>query len=263
MIGDVIFYQPIHEQSFYFMSSGRHIGYLSEEILTSINGQVNYPNYDSWDPLDMDSDGIKNESDGQVDFIAICFRFASTENLDGSGYEGIAGLSGYHGTFINGQQLILDGKIISAKNLLSGLGSGTFQQSFLSLDNALHVMSHEFGHYLFGTTHFVGLGFHGMMDGWGTGVMSAFEREKMTWFEPIPVINFAPDIIIPDAISTGVVYKLEINSSNYFLIDNHQRTSYYESQWLQYNGGPLTSTGTGLLITQVSGNSPDIESAFG
>ena len=37
IIGETKFYQPLHEQSYYWISSGRHIGYLVEEILTGIN----------------------------------------------------------------------------------------------------------------------------------------------------------------------------------------------------------------------------------
>lgn len=100
VIGDVVFYQPQQNQSYYFLSSGRHIGYLTEEILTAIDPAVNYANYD-------------NDGDGKVDMIQICFRFANTLELDWkynhptatNGYEGIAGLGGDIGTFASGTTL--------------------------------------------------------------------------------------------------------------------------------------------------------------
>ncbi len=276
VIGDVVFYQPEFEECYYSRASGKHIGYLAKEILEGINSSVNYANYDNWDPNDIDDDNIKNEPDGQVDFIAICFRFADTYHLDlstnpcnqyGSGYQGIAGLTGYRETFGNGvSQLILDGKKINAYLGCEGFGTGTFQNGVISLDGALGVMAHELAHYLFGCTHFGGLGYHGLMDGQGSGVMSSFERLTMGWYQPSLVNTTSPDIIIPDAITTGVVKKILIPGDppdDYFLADNHQRLSYYESEWKRYNGGPLVSPGTGLIISHCTATSVDVESAFG
>ncbi|MDY0083553.1 MAG: immune inhibitor A [Ignavibacteriaceae bacterium] len=145
IIGETIFYQPLHEQSYYWTSSGRHIGYLVEEILTGIDNNVDYSQFDQWDPYDFDNDGVRNEPDGKVDFIAICFRFANTIALDGIKYNGIAGLTGFHGRFGNGSnQLILDGKIISA----SLLKSGTFQVNVIDPNTGIDVVAHEIGHYL-------------------------------------------------------------------------------------------------------------------
>ena len=98
--------------------------------------------------------------------IQICFRFANTASLDNLGnYQGIAGLTGNQNEFSNGAtSLYKDGKTISAYYLS---GSGTFQQGVISPEGALGVMPHEFGHYLFGGVHFVGIGFHGLMDGGG------------------------------------------------------------------------------------------------
>ena len=44
VIGDVVFYQPQNNQSYYFLSSSRHLGYLTEEILTAIDPSVNFAN---------------------------------------------------------------------------------------------------------------------------------------------------------------------------------------------------------------------------
>jgi M6 family metalloprotease-like protein len=260
VIGDVVFYIPQHNQSYYFLSSGRHIGYLTEEILTAINPVVNYANYD-------------NNGDGKVDMIQICFRFANTLELDWkyyhptatNGYQGIAGLAGDRGTFASGTTLTMDGKTISSATLT---GSGTFQNGVIDLHGGLPVMVHEFGHYLFGGVHYAGVGFHGLMDGNGTGVMSSFERIKLGWVSPITINSNSYDSILTDALTTHKVYKIQRPGGNdYFLIDNHQRLNFYESSWKQYNNGPFVSPGTGILISHISSSlpsaSPDIESAFG
>lgn len=259
VIGDVVFYMPQHNQSYYFIDNGRHLGYLTEEILTGINPTVNYANYD-------------NNGDGKVEMIKICFRFADTYMLDYQAqnpspehktYQGIAGLTGYRGTFGSGTTLTLDGKTISA----ALKGSGTFQNGVIDLHGGLPVMVHEFGHYLL-DYHYEGLGFHGLMDGMGTGVMSSFERSKLGWITPITINSNSYDSILTDALTTHKVYKIQRPGGNdYFLIDNHQRLNFYESSWKQYNNGPLVSPGTGVLISHISSSSPtgspDIESAFG
>ena len=252
--GDIVFYQPNHEQCYYSRASGRHLGYLTEEILTAINPLVDYANYD-------------NNGDGKVDMIMICFRFADTYHLDissvacsvyGKSYQGIAGLTGYRETFASGTTLTMDGKTISAATLN---GSGTFQSGVIDLHGGLPVMVHEFGHYLFGG-HYAGVGYHGLMDGNGTGVMSSYERYQLGWITPIPISSNSFDSVLTDALTTNKVYKIQRpGGSDYFLIDNHQRQNFYESSWKQYNGGPLVSPGTGVLVSHCP--FLDIESAFG
>lgn len=271
IIGDVVYYQPLHEESYYFVTNGRHLGYLTEEILTELNPTVNYANYDNWDPNDFDSDGIKNEPDGKVDMIQICFRIASTYWMDyhlvnpnpgANSYQGIAGLTGFRNSFASGAQLTLDGKVI----LASLWGSGTFQNSVVSPDDAIEVMAHELGHYLFGGVHYSGISYYGLMDGWGAGVMSPYERTLMGWIQPTVAQAKYPSNYLPDYVTTGAVKRLNYNSNNYFLIANHQKLSWYESSWKEYNGGPLVYKGTGVLISHITpyeNKKVDIESSFG
>jgi M6 family metalloprotease-like protein len=254
VIGDVYFYEPQFNQSYYYPSSGRHLGYLVEEILLHFDNQINYSDYDNWS-------GTLNQPDGFVDMIKICFRNAHIAQLDPPSYQGIARLTGWKGKFgslPSNVPLELDGVKIRPTS------SGTINNGVFDPHYGLPVMAHELGHYLFGFVHYTGVGFHGLMDGWGTGVMSSFERAKLGWIIPIPFETDATDAIIPDAITTGVVRKINIpNSNNYFLIDNHQRISFYELSWLQLYDGPLVSPGTGVLITHCTPYSIDVESAFG
>jgi len=229
-----------------------------EEVLTGINNNVDYSQFDQWDPFDFDNDGIKNEPDGKVDYIAICFRIADVAKLDGRSFNGIASLTGDYTTFGNGSsQLTMDGKTI----LAGAFGSGSFHVSVVDPNQGLDVIAHEFGHYLFGGIHYPKIGFHGLMGAMGNGVMSSFERYKLGWIQILP--TDAPNNYLPDAITYGVAKKVDINSSSYFLIDNHQRINYYESSYKQYNNGPLRSPGTGVLITHCTSSSIDIESMFG
>lgn len=247
VIGDVIFYQPQHPESYYYFSNGKGVNYLTEEILTAIDPYVNYVNYD-------------NNHDGKVDMIQICFRFAPYNELDaGGGYEGIASLTGHYSTFGSGASyLTMDGVKIYA----GYPGSGTLCQDVISLDQGLHVMTHEFGHYLFGfafggNTHLLGTFKFGLMEAAGGGhVMNGLERELLGWINPQVVTNNLQNQTINDAVTTGNIYKVIDNrDGNYYYVENHEGLSYYENSWTEYNGGPIDYPGTGILITKVTGNS--------
>ena len=257
LIGDVYpqLYTPLHEQSYYFRSSGRNISYLTEEILTQLDLYINYAQYDNLSPGGTSSDGI-------VDMIFICFRFFDSDSLDILHYTGYASLTGSYPTFGSGSSsLTLDGKQINA----GFPGSGTIQSSVLCL-NSIGVIVHEYGHYLFGGIHYSGIGYWGLMDGSAPGPMCAFERAKsgIAWISPTLISTNQMNVCLHDAITTGDIKKVEVTpgSSYYFLTENRQRLSYYESNWLQYNGGPLRVPGTGLLLTHVTSTSAiDIECA--
>ncbi len=254
IIGDEVFYEPLLNQSDYFPSSGRDIGDLSEEIIRGVDGLVDFSDYD-------------NDGDGVVDMIMICFRFANTLALDPNfpeKYNGVASLTGFT-NFGSGSSITLDGTIIEAGTF----GSGTFSEACASIHDALSVNIHEFGHYLFGAGHYEGVGFHGVMDGSGTGIMHTYEKEILGWITPTVVSSDTSNVSITDAISNNSAYKIFTGSGGeYFLIENHQRLNFYENSFLKHNGGALRSPGTGLLITHIrpgvsKAQQLDIESAFG
>ncbi len=255
LIGDVHtqLYTPLHEQSYYSISSGRNISYLTEEILTNLDPDINFAQYDTRSPGSTSPDGI-------VDMIFICFRTWKPQYLDADYYQGYASLTGSYGTFGSGSQyLTLDGKQIRA----GFPGSGTIQNDILCLHD-IGIIVHEYGHYLFGGIHYTGIGYWGLMDGKGTGPMCALERAKtgIGWITPTLITSNTNDLL-QDAITTGDANKIEVTpGTHYFLAENRQLLSYYESSWRQYNGGPLRLAGPGLLITHVTyGSNIDVECA--
>jgi M6 family metalloprotease-like protein len=267
VVGDVFnqLYIPEHPQSYYYLSSGRHIGYLTEEILMNLDPYIDYSDYDNWDPNDIDRDGIKNEPDGIVDMIAIVFRVANTLELDykavdssaTTGYQGISCLTGFRHVFGSGADaLYLDDVNI----LATPVGSGTFQQNVFDPHGCVRIMAHEIGHYLFGRIHYE-LGDFSLMDGRTAGVMSAYERELLGWITDLVIITTNQiNVRIPDGITHGKVFKVPIPSRNdYFLIENRQRISYYLKDWRKYNNGPFVNPGTGILIIRY----PRVECADG
>jgi len=254
LIGNVYnqLYIPLQVQSYYWKSSGRNISYLTEEILTQLDPYINYAQYDNLSPGGTTPDGI-------VDMIFICFRFFNSDNLDVLHYTGYASLTGSYSTFGSGSSsLTLDGVQINA----GFPGSGTIQSSVLC-QHAIGVIVHEYGHYLFGGIHYAGIGYWGLMDGRAPGSMCAYERNKLNWLTPNIISSNQMNVCLHDAITTGDIKKLEVTAgSHYFLTENRQQLSYYENNWLQYNGGPLRFPGPGFLITHVTWNSYiDVECA--
>ncbi len=271
VIGDVYpeLYIPEQEQSYYWIDNGRHIGYLVEEILTNIDPWVSFDDYDNWDPNDYNGNGIRNEPDGVVDMIMICFRFANTLELDWkkynpnatSGYQGIAGLTGIHGKFGNGKSnLSLDNVQISAPPLTSG----TFQNGVTDLHGGLPVLVHEIGHYLFGPIHYK-FGNFSLMDGNTAGPMLGFERIKLGWANIDTINSNRLNETVTDGISTGKIFLIKTvpNRVDYFLLENRKRISYYESSWLNYNAGPLKFPYNGIIITRIQHDPLRIECADG
>ena len=220
LIGDVYgqLYIPVHEESYYYKSKDRNISYITEEILTELDDYIDYAQYDS-------------NGDGVVDMIFICFRFFLSDYLDKDHYSGCASLRGLYSTFSSGKStLTLDGKRIKA----GFPGSGTIQNSVLCL-HSIGIIVHEYGHYLFGPVHYEGIGYWGLMDGSAPGPTCAFERAKLGWITPTLISTNKMDVCLHDAITTGDAKKVEVTpgSGCYFLTENRQRLSYYESSWRQ------------------------------
>ncbi|MGC9364597.1 MAG: hypothetical protein ACP5FZ_08530 [Fidelibacterota bacterium] len=245
VIGDVYenLYIPLHPQSYYYRSNSKGIHYVAEEILTELDPYINYSKYDNDGPDGISRYDGSTDDDGIVDMILLCFRTFSSGNLDaaGSGYSGIASLSGKFSSFPSGDFLTFDGVQIE-----SGFpGSGTIQKDMYSLDQ-MNTLIHEFGHYLFGAIHYPHRRW-GLMD-YGVGCMTGFEREKLGWISyKTPTSSFE----ITDAISDNDIYSVPIPGSYYhYIIENRTGSSFYDSQWLNPYG-ELMTPGHGLLISKI------------
>ncbi|MBK9227133.1 MAG: immune inhibitor A [Ignavibacteria bacterium] len=130
----------------YYRNQSARMGAAVKEMLVNIDSNVNYANYDKFDPQDIDSDGIRREPDGIVDFIFINFRFNNSRVIEFDSYTGYASLSGRSGYFANGQsEITLDGKRIMARTM----GSGCIYEMNTPWD--IGIPAHEFGeHYGYG-----------------------------------------------------------------------------------------------------------------
>lgn len=254
LIGDV--YEDLvvtdHDYTYYTSANGKNIGYAVKEIIDKVTPNVNWSDYDRMDPCDADTDGKRNESDGQVDFIFLMLRFAHSSATDGYGYTGIAALGGLSGRFGDSVVITRQGKKISASwPGWDGSGSGCISE--MPHRWSIGVPQHEFAfHYAFGGDRTNGLGSHNIQGG---GLASALDREQLSWtFGNIyqPTSN-STNINIRDYATTGDYIKILRNGKTYY-IENRRRLNFYSSsnmhKWRWTLNEPLMSlqADSGLYI---------------
>jgi hypothetical protein len=227
LIGDV--YDQLYifnHQPSYYGDPSRGMGYLTKELLQGIDSNVNFAQYDKFDPWDLDNDNNRREPDGIVDFIFIVFRFNNAGAIDIEGYTGICSLTGYQGTWGAGgsTDLTLDGKIIKA----GVLGSGCLSEQRDPWDYKANI--HEFlQHYVYGTVHNE-MGFWNLNGG---TIANSMDREYIGWNSIgtayQPTSNSA--ITLGDYTTSGDYLKIS-HSGGTLYIENRERKTYHSSiQW--------------------------------
>ncbi len=263
LVGDVYPELYIFENSpsFYASVTGK-MGAAVKELLVNIDSNVNYANYDKFDPEDLNSNGNRREPDGIVDFIFINFRFNNSGTIDGSSYTGYANLSGYSGIFGNGQnEITLDGKRIKA----GFPGSGCIYEMNTPWD--LGIPAHEFGeHYGYGGGHSEVMGSFNLNGG---GLPSAYDREHFGWnlSQSSPSNNIS--LTLQDFVTTGQYVKIERTNDTIFL-ENRRRVNYYSSEeyrnwiWLSTDPRNPIMPDSGMLIYRnTHPRGFEVQSAFG
>lgn len=256
LIGDV--YPDLvildHEYEYYTPVNGRRIGTVVKEIIDKINPDVNFADYDKFDPCDIDNDGNRREPDGTVDFIFVVFRFIISSETDEYGYTGIAELGGINGVFGNtGDSIVImrDNKKIRADYP----GSGCICE--MSFKWMLGIPEHECVlHYGMTGSHLNGLGNHSINGG---GIASAFDREHFNWtsgniYQPT---SNTTNITLRDYVTTGDYIKINRNQKTYY-IENRRRLNYYSTdnihswRWTMNEQLLPYQRDSGLLIYQPS-----------
>ncbi|MBS1551402.1 MAG: T9SS type A sorting domain-containing protein [Bacteroidetes bacterium] len=263
LIGDVYPDLYIFQRSIaYYANSSRGIGFAVKELLENINSNVNYSNYDKFDPYDFNHNDNRREPDGIVDFIFINFRFTNAHTIDLGSYTGIALLGGLRSNFGSGvSEITLDGKRIFA----CFPGSGCIYE--MQNPWTLGIPIHEFAeHYSYGGGHSENMGSFNINGG---GLPSAYDREYLNWNSSgsSPTSNLSTTL--GDYVTTGDYIKIE-RTNDVIYLENRRRLSYYASnnfrgwKWLSSDPRYPIMPDSGLLIYRNTGfRSFEIESANG
>ncbi len=268
LIGDV--YPDLYifnEQVSYYTPDSLKIGYAVKELLLAIDNDVDFSEYDKFDPEDYDNDQNLRESDGVVDFIFIIFRFTNAHTIDPPSYTGIAclGGSGFRFGTVNGQpvnEITLDGKRIKAGFPGSGCISGVTNPWEIG------ISSHEFAeHYGYGYGHSELMGNYNINGG---GIASAYDREHFGWNTTNAITPTSDTTLtLRDYVTTNDYAKI-VRSNDTIYLENRRRFSYYSSNeniiW-KWNCGddlrPIQSDSMLVIYRNKSGRSFEIQSADG
>lgn len=211
------------------------IGQVNREIILEVDPYVNFANYDN---LNGNSFG----TDGKVDFIYIIYRNATSSHWY---YSGLAHLE-------VSTTISVDGKYIYNNSYING---GVQQRGgYNGRDYTMYVAAHELGHYLLGGGHIDGAGNLCLMSGtpaWNSSRgMHSWERQKLGW---ISYTDKTTDgsVTMSDYMTADQVYRVPINSSEYFLIENRGKLSSHDK-----------AGDTGFYFYKVTGSNtfpPDME----
>lgn len=217
LIGDIHFYRATNNFSHYNVAGGR--GTLNQEALNALDPVIDYADYDS-------------DDDDEVDLIIFVYRFWNNGSLfAGFAGSGVANL-GFTTT------LTLDNTDIFGGNTGGSppIGSGISMHQCTNLGFARRVGAHEIGHHLYGSNHFDYMGSWGIFDAVGFIAMSGYEKLALGWVNPDTISSNTTDLVIEDANTTNKYVLIEINATDYFLLENRQKLSFYEQTEFCFNG---------------------------
>ena len=251
VVGDV--YPSLYvfqNNSTYYKTNGRHIGWAIGELLNDIKDNVNWSLYDKFAPNDPVN---KRHPDDQIDCIMVIFRFfMGTEPATNTGVAALGGTNQNFGPFGTSITLGRSKKFATATDCFNN-GSGLIAQD-LTPSN-YNIACHELGHYLIGS-HRYNMGFFNLMNPNGNSFLCAEEREFLNWATPTNVTN-SETFIMTDYGTTGQSLKFQKGGYNYFL-EYRRRINYHLSNdwtiWPYYNFQPkwAMSRDSGLFIYRES-----------
>lgn len=218
-------------ESYYY---NKNFADCNHDVLTQIDPNVDFSLYDNWKLQSGQFIFSPGNADGLVDMILMIYRNPSeypNPAWFGDGYGNFSGISklGFSQEFVT-NDLNSVGHNIKVNGGLYSSGSGlTIRVGLRGHYNVMGLCNHEFGHYLFGYDH---TNWGGIMGG-GTYALSSWERERLGYIAYTPVNQDNFSATLTDFVNTGYVLKIPIplsnqNSSNYFLVENHQRISHYD-----------------------------------
>jgi hypothetical protein len=154
----------------WYNANGHSLGVVSQEVIQNLDANINFANYDRYDPNDIDSDGNYREPDGEVDMLILWFRWLCSSSVEAgySGYySGVAALGGgYCACFPNGiyttNDLInVNGVPTYVKINPNATGSGLLAEG--TSQSNINIFAHEVGHFIYGLVHFQFVGLWNLM----------------------------------------------------------------------------------------------------
>lgn len=228
----------------WYQSNGKYFQDANKDVLDSINGKVDFKKYDNWGLNTRSNSFVFNarNGDGYLDMMYVIYRNPSKDWFDN--FDGIAML-GDNFTFNTNDGIIIDGNSLGHK--ASGItirrGAGIYYPDYL-----VKILGHELGHYLFGSAHTLMGGIMGDRAITRTTALSGWEMERLGYIAYTTATQDNYTITLQDLITSGQVLKIPIpnTSSDYYLVENHQRLNKYDQIMRGGSIGGLFDTTTNL-----------------
>ena len=200
----------------------------NKDILLSIDDSIDYREFDNW--ANIIKYNNVNEPDGTADMVIVIWRgFVFSENWSGE-----ASLGG-------GSEFMVESNQIKIKMGYGGYGtdgSGVTVQYWgeRTPERNFKVTIHEVAHWLIQSEHpysNVNHTFWGMLTLGSEGICAnTFERERVSWINPISIDGTILSAPMGDYITTPSSYKYHPENGyigEMFYFENHQRLSIYDN----------------------------------
>lgn len=231
------------------ISTNKSYGAANLDVITTLNANISdFSRYDNWSFNGTNHVFSEGNGDGNIDMLIVIYRNSGT-------YFGIAG--GIANINLSSNFTTHDGKIFrSGSGISTSSGGITTRAGLVGKFNMITHIAHEYGHYLFGADGSWHTNFGGLMASnpyeSETYMMGGWERLKLGYITPTVPSSDGQQITLGDFVTSGDAIRINVNSSTYFLIENHQRVSNYDQIM---RGGAAqglytfnTSLGSGIYI---------------
>lgn len=229
------------------------------DVMVKLDEQISdFTIYDNWKFENNQFIFSESNGDSYLDMLIIIYRWGDLDD----GFVLVGGIAQLVANFTTHDNIQING---SPTNVL-GSGITTNRNAKATYPPTLSIhLAHEYGHYLFGGSHaryglMTGLG--GYYTG-GTGAMNSWERKKLGYINYLEASYNGINKTLDDYVTTGDAFRITIpfnepSSTEYYLIENHQRVSMWD--YIIRGGSiggsqyPNYSVGKGVYIWKVTGN---------
>lgn len=249
----------------YYRDTRRNFSDTNIEALKAVKDKIDFKKFDNWS-FDYRDKKFVPEPDGIADMLFLIYPNPGADWFTrgiGEDFSAVALLGSKDFEVVSRDKISIIGK-----RSLSRDNSGiTVRAGLKTKMELIEILSHEYGHFLFGSGH-TKIG--GLMGG-GTFGMNAWEKMALGYLAPIVIDSDAVNLKLSDFLETGEFIKInypidKLNSNTFFILENHSRTNKYD---FICRGGPAEGKyttdgdfGKGIYVYKVlNGNHypPNIE----
>jgi M6 family metalloprotease-like protein len=235
----------------WYLKENKNREFINEEVLLKLDTLINFKQFDNW--TTEGSYKYKHAPDNVVDMIWMVYRNISNDMSNPGltayklGFGASYGKNAYakwsgEASLGYGRNFFVDDSTMQINPNFSE-GSGiTVMQGYDGFDKIKSLCIHEFGHHLLGgISMHNGLGFWGMMSGYGSrcSCTNSFERNILGWTK---FYEFDSDTIaeisLRDYVTTGDCVRIRIPNTSpqeYYLLENHQCISPFDINKVNWN----------------------------